>query len=606
MEPIAISKRTVGVNFRDDGRAEIRLWAPLAEQVAILSGETTIALEKEDPGYWITVTDRLHEGSRYRIRIDDRNPFPDPTSLSQPDGVHGPSEAVDLTGFQWQQNGWTNLPLEDYIIYELHTGTFTSEGTFASLEEKLDHLKELGVTAIELMPVAQFPGSRNWGYDGVYPFAVQNSYGGPHGLQHLVDACHQKGLAVILDVVYNHLGPEGNYFGELGPFFTRKYHTPWGSAVNFDDRWCDGVRRMVVENALMWCRDFHIDALRIDAAHAIRDFSAVHILKELRLRLDELMQKTGKKYYLIVEQDLNDTRYIDPLHNGGYGMDAQWIDEFHHALRVTTGQAQTGYYEDFNGIEDLARAYRDAYVYTGQWSPHRKRFFGTTTENCAGKQFVVFSQNHDHIGNRMLGERTGRLLSFEMQKLVAAAVLLSPYLPLLFMGEEWGETQPFLYFVSHSDEALAEAVRTGRKKEFAAFHTEGEPPDPMADDTFHQSRLHWHLMTDEKHDAMLAFYKALIQLRKRERALRTLNRKALAVDVNSENQVLVLHRWTADSKVICLLNFSTEQRLHSLDRTSEWQALLCSAGSEWGGPGCIQSSGHGITLQPQSVSVFKR
>lgn len=298
---------------------------------------------------------------------------PDPASLAQPDGVHGTSQAINIKNFEWTDSQWKNIPLEEYILYEIHTGTFTPQGTFESIEKKLDYLKDLGVNAIEIMPVAQFPGNRNWGYDGVFPFAVQNSYGGANALQQLVNTCHQKSIAVVLDVVYNHLGPEGNYLPQFAPYFTDKYKTPWGSAINFDDAWCDGVRHYFIENALMWFRDFHIDALRLDAVHAIKDFSPVHILQEIRDYVNELEKVTGRNYYLIVESDLNDPRYINPLEECGYGMNAQWIDEFHHALRVTAGGEPTGYYSDFKPVQHLAKAYKDAYVYDGQFSPHRKK-----------------------------------------------------------------------------------------------------------------------------------------------------------------------------------------------------------------------------------------
>ncbi len=603
MQQIDVTKRTIGINFRE-GKAEINVWAPLAKEVTVVTDKAKVPLQKASFGYWQTTTGEIKEGSLYKIKVDDKQPFPDPTSLSQPEGVHGGSEALNIAAFNWSQTAWNNVPLEEYIIYEVHTGTFTNEGTFASLEEKLDHLKGLGVNAVEIMPVAQFPGNRNWGYDGVFPYAVQNSYGGPRGLQHLVDACHQKGLAVILDVVYNHLGPEGNYLGEYGPFFTNKYNTPWGAAINFDDAWCDGVRRFVVENALMWFRDFRIDALRLDAVHAIKDFSAVHILKEIRLRLDELMQQSGRKHYLIVELDLNDTRFIDPVEKGSYGMDAQWIDEFHHALRVATGQEKTGYYSDFNGIEDLAKAYRDAYVYDGQWSPHRSKFFGVKAENNPGRQFIVFSQNHDQVGNRMLGERTSELVSFETQKLAAGAVILSPYLPMLFMGEEWSEPHPFQYFVSHTDPDLAEAVRKGRKAEFAAFHAQGEAPDPMAESTFNNSKLQWHLIEEGQHKTMLNYYKALLQLRKSHPALKNLDRKSLSVDANADNQTLVLHRWNGNNKVVCLMNFSEEPAIINLDKASEWQVLLNSSDSIWSGPGMASIENNTVRMQPQSLVVL--
>lgn len=604
MQPIEVTKRTIGVNFSENGKATVTVWSPKATKVAIVTGNEALLLTPTDYGYWSLSTDKLQEGTRYKIKIDDKEAFPDPASLSQPDGVHGESEAFNANAFPWSQTAWNNLPLEDYVLYELHTGTFSDDGTFSGIESKLDYLKSLGITAIEIMPVAQFPGSRNWGYDGVFPFAVQNSYGGARGLQQLVDACHQKGLAVILDVVYNHLGPEGNYLGEFGPYFTPKYNTPWGNAINFDDQWSDGVRRFFIENALMWFRDFRIDALRLDAVHAIKDFSPVHILKEIKLQVDELMRITGRKHYLIVELDLNDARFIDPVDKGGFGMDAQWIDEFHHALRVTTGNGQTGYYADFTGLEHLAKAYRDAYVYDGQWSPHRAKLFGVKAEEAEGRQFIVFSQNHDQVGNRMLGERTSELVSFDQQKVMAAAVALSPYLPMLFMGEEWSEPHRFQYFVSHGDEALCTAVRNGRKEEFAAFHLDGEAPDPVAEDTFNQSKLQWQLTESGRHAQMLSFYKTLLLLRKQHPALKNLNRTNLSVNPLTDSNTLVLLRWHEGYYALCFLNFSAQPQKLKLMKAAEWKVALDSAAQQWGGSGGSLREENTVTLQPESVLVL--
>jgi maltooligosyltrehalose trehalohydrolase len=510
--------------------------------------------------------------------------------------------------FPWTDQQWKNPGLQEYIIYELHTGTFSERGDFAGIAEKIPYLKDLGINAIEIMPVAQFPGTRNWGYDGVFPFAVQHSYGGARELQHLVDLCHREGMAVILDVVYNHLGPEGNYLGAFGPYITSKYHTPWGGAINFDDAWCDGVRDYFIENALMWFRDFHIDALRMDAVHAIRDFSPVHILQEIRMHVDQLMEQSGRTHYLIVELDLNDTRYIDPVQKGGYGMDAQWIDEFHHALRVTAGGERTGYYSDFSGIGHLAKSYRDAYVYDGQFSEHRKKCFGVPAKENEGKQFVVFSQNHDQVGNRMLGERTSVLHSFEMQKLLAAAVLFSPFLPMLFMGEEWGGTHPFLYFVSHTDPELAEAVRKGRKEEFAAFHLQGETPDPVSENTFLQSKLQWELKEQGHHRIMLDYYKQLIRMRKEEPALRSVDRKKLKVHHDEMNKVLVLQRGEGKDSLTCFLNFSKNTRGAGVPEGS-WTKILDSAAHEWKGPASSAEhlrGGTRIILHPESVVTYKK
>lgn len=609
MQPIDVLKRTIGVTFSEEGAA-IRVWSPLAEKVEIEVKDTVekkaerILLEQQAYGYWCATTDTIKEGTRYRIKKDEQQAFPDPASLSQPDGVHGDSEAVNLSTFQWSKNEWSNIPLEEYIIYELHTGTFTGEGTFAAVEEKLDYVKELGITAIEIMPVAQFPGDRNWGYDGVFPFAVQAGYGGPKSLQRLVDAAHQKGLAVILDVVYNHLGPEGAYLGAFGPYFTGKYKTPWGNAVNFDDAWCDGVRDYFIENALMWFRDFRIDALRLDAVHAIKDFSPTHILKEIRLRVDELMRLTGRTHYLMVELDLNDTKFIEPVDQGGYGMDAQWIDEFHHALRMTTGNEPTGYYSDFNGIGHLAKAYKDAYVYDGQWSPHRNKAFGVKATRAENKNFIVFSQNHDQVGNRMLGERTSSLVSFGLQKTMAAAVVLSPYLPLLFMGEEWSEPHPFQYFVSHGDEALCEAVRKGRKEEFAAFHSQGEAPDPVAKETFNGSKLQWHLTEEGRHKQMLDYYKALLRLRKTHPSLQQRNRETMEVKLLNGQNVLELFYHDEDRWAVCFFNFSKTAVPVKLIRADEWVLALDSTAPQWGGAGETRFTHEGFALEPESVVVL--
>ncbi len=610
MKQIDVSKRSLGVHFNTQGQATARVWAPLAEKVALslTSTGTSLAMQKEELGYWTLTTDQLKPGDGYMIELNGDTKRPDPASLAQHEGVHGPSKAIDTKTFTWTDEQWNNLALKDYIIYELHTGTFTGQGTFASLEEKLEHLKELGVTAIEIMPVAQFPGSRNWGYDGVYPYAVQDSYGGAEGLAHLVDTCHKKGIAVILDVVYNHMGPEGNYLNDYGPYFTDKYNTPWGKAINFDDAWCDGVRRFFIENVLMWFRDFHIDALRMDAVHAIKDFSPKHILQEIKEHVDQLMDETGRRHYLIVELDLNDVRFINPIEEGGFGMDAQWVDEFHHALRVAAGGDRSGYYSDFEGIGHLAKAYKDAYVYDGQYSPHRNKFFGSKAEHNPAKQFIVFSQNHDQVGNRMLGERTSQLHSFDMQKLLAAAVITSPYLPMLWMGEEWSEPHPFLYFISHTDPDLVEAVRKGRKAEFAAFHAEGEAPDPQSEDTFNQSKVQWELLNQEPHSTMFRWYKTLIALRRQLPALRNLKRDQLEVQHDEKSQTLLLHRWHREQHVLCFMNFSKQtQQLQLPDTAREWQKLLDSSDTEWQGKGGAPDPAQGgttLTLQPESFILY--
>jgi len=599
-----------GLRINGKGLAEFTVWAPKAKfaEINIPEKNLRLPLTQDDFGHWTIQTNQLKEGDRYQVVLDKQTERPDPASLSQPEGVHGVSEAIDLSSFKWTDQNWKTPALDDYIIYELHTGTFSPEGTFAGIEKKLDHLIDLGITAIEIMPVAQFPGTRNWGYDGVGPYAVQNSYGGAHGLQQLVDTCHSRGIAVILDVVYNHIGPEGNYLNDFGYYFTSKYSTPWGDALNFDDAHCDAVRTYFIQNTLMWFKDFHIDALRLDAVHAIKDLSPVHLLRQLKIETDRLSAQTSRQHYLIAEVDLNDPKFINPLEKQGFGMDAQWIDEFHHALRTTAGEPATGYYSDFKGITHLAKSYQDAYVYDGQYSPHRKKFFGLKAEDNPGNQFIVFSQNHDQTGNRMLGERTSQIHNFEMQKLLAGAVLTAPYIPMLFMGEEWSETNPFLYFVSHTDPQLAEAVRKGRKAEFADFHAEGEAPDPMSTDTFENSRLQWNLLNEAAHHTMFRYYKALIELRKHHPVLKRLDRGNLQVKFHEEQNTLAIHRWQDDKHLVCLMNFSGISRLISLPQLEKsWKTLLFSGDKQWNGQAEIPESfatKAEVSLPAQSILII--
>ncbi|WP_316776484.1 malto-oligosyltrehalose trehalohydrolase [Pedobacter antarcticus] len=606
-----IRTRTTGINFINNKTTTINIWAPQAEKIEVQCGKFTISLNKDDFGNWTGFTDLIKAGDLYWVIIDGHKRIPDPASLGQPEGVHGPSSAIDLH-YEWTDDSWQNPSLRDYIFYELHTGTYTADGNFQGIINQLDYLVELGITAIEIMPVAAFPGERNWGYDGVFPYAVQWSYGGAAGLQQLVDKCHQKGLAVVLDVVYNHLGPEGNYLTEFGPYFTDKYKTPWGAAVNYDDRYSDGVRKFVIENVLMWFRDFHVDALRLDAVHAIKDFSAIHILQDIRRETDRLIKQTGRMHYLIAESDLNDPRYISGLSENGLGMHAQWTDEFHHALRVSAGEPKTGYYSDFMGIEHLAKAYRDAYVYTGMYSSERARKFGRETTGHPGSQFIVFSQNHDQTGNRMLGSRSGTLYSYEMQKLLAGAVMLSPFLPMLFMGEEYGETNPFLYFVSHTDSELVENVRSGRKQEFAAMHLEGEAPDPQDPVTMQQSRLNWSLLKEKHHQVMLLFYQAIIALHKRHAQIHSDEKELTRCTALKELNCLLLERSTTGSSelIFCLMNFSVEIQQISIPVNIKLAGVIFNSAAQiWGGPGDLsaarQPEHQQISIQPESFIVYQ-
>ena len=496
-----------------DGHTEFVVWAPHCRQVDIeivAPERQRFALTPGERNYF-TGSAPVGPGARYFVIPDGGPPRPDPASRWQPDGVHGAS-AVNDGSFEWQDGAWRGIPLRDYVIYELHIGTFSAAGTFDGALPHLDELKELGVSAIEIMPVAQFPGAHNWGYDGVQLFAVQNTYGGPDGLKRLVDACHARGLAVVLDVVYNHVGPEGNYLDEFGPYFTTRYKTPWGPAVNVDVAHSDEVRRFFIDNALEWITDYHVDALRLDAVHGILDTSAHPFLAELSEAVQQRAAQLGRQVHLIAESDLNDVRMISPLCNGGMGMHAQWTDDFHHALHALLAREDHGYYGDFGSVAHLAESLRRGYVYRGQFSRFRLRRHGSDPRGARDEQFVVCLQNHDQIGNRMNGDRIAVLTDFERQKVGAAVLLLSPFIPLLFQGEEYAETQPFPYFIDHSDRRLVRAVIEGRRAEFASFAWQGDPPDPSSQSTFQSACM--RRPAGEQHTAMRDFYRQLLDLRR--------------------------------------------------------------------------------------------
>jgi maltooligosyltrehalose trehalohydrolase len=614
----------LGATYLGEGRCRFLLWAPSAETVEvriIAPHERTAVLGKKSHGYHHLLMEDIDPSSRYVYRLhgpatpsrpDNPTERPDPASRFQPQGVHGPSQVVPAD-FSWQDRSWCGLPLSDYILYELHVGTFSAEGTFDAVVAYLDDLKQLGITAIELMPVAQFPGSRNWGYDGTFPFAAQNSYGGPVGLKNLVNACHLEGLAVVLDVVYNHLGPEGNYLRDFGPYFTDFYRTPWGDAVNFDGPFSREVRHFFIENALFWVTECHIDALRIDAVHAIADFSARPFLEELALAIHHRAEQLNRHIYCIAESALNDTRLIRPRELGGFNLDAQWNDDFHHALHALLTTERCGYYQDFGELEDLAKSWRVGFVYSGEYSTYRRRPHGNSSRNIPARQLIVFSQNHDQVGNRMLGERLSRLVSFEQLKLAAGLVLLSPFIPLLFMGEEYGETAPFQYFVSHSDPQLIDAVRQGRRKEFAAFGWRQEPPDPQNEAVFLQAKLEHSLRKEDRHRDLLAFYGELIRLRKEIPALATLSKKTMEVIDERRQKTLFIHRWSEQDEAGLIFYFGDATGPAEIPLPAgHWQKRLDSAEQRWQGPASavpveIDSGGSvSLTLSSSTVLLFVR
>jgi len=585
-----ILKSHFGATYLGNSRCQFLVWAPFVQKVdvhIVSPKERIVPLEKHAQGYHQAIVDGVESGSLYFYLLDGQKEHPDPASRYQPQGVHGPSQVVDSC-FPWEDSHWSGLPLQEFIIYELHVGTFTQEGTFDAIIPYLDELKDLGITAMDLMPVAQFPGNRNWGYDGVYPFAVQNSYGGPEGLKRLVNACHQKEIAVILDVVYNHFGPEGNHVGEFGPYFTERYKTPWGVALNFDGPCSDEVRRFFIENAIYWLTEFHIDALRLDALHAILDISSYPFLEELAVSFQDQAERLKRKAYLIGESAANDARLIRPRERGGYGLDAQWNDDFHHALHVLLTGEQTGYYQDFGQLQHLVKAFQEGFVYSGEYSAYHQRRHGVSSKDVLAYRFVVFAQNHDQVGNRMNGERLSQLISFEALKLAAGVVLLSPFIPLLFMGEEYGEIAPFPYFVSHSEPQLAEAVLKGRQEEFAKFQWQGKLPDPQDEATFLDSKLNHNLRGEGRHRVLLEFYKELIRLRKETPALASLSKDTLEVEGFEDTKLIFIRRWSENDEVIMVFNFNQDQISVTLPfPAARWHKGIDSTEERWQGTGSV-------------------
>jgi maltooligosyltrehalose trehalohydrolase len=598
----------VGASLDANGIARFCVWAPRATKMElnVLSpAPRIIPMKCGESGYFEVSCDDLPAGSLYMYRIDGQVDRPDPASRRQPQGVHGPSELVEIASSGAVP--WRGLELADYIVYELHVGTFTPDGTIDAVADRLDRLQELGVTAIELMPVAEFPGERNWGYDGVYPYAVHRAYGTPQSLRRLSSECHKRGMALVLDVVYNHLGPEGNYLRDFGPYFTDRYRTPWGDAINFEGAGSDHVRRLFIDNALYWIEACGVDALRLDAVHAIYDRSAYPFLQELAETVHAKGRELVRRVYLIAESDLNDARLLLPSHGGGYGLDAQWSDDFHHSLHTLLTGERIAYYEDFGEVEQLAKAYRDGWVYAGQYSRYRRRRFGNSPARLDGRHFVVCAQNHDQVGNRMQGERIGHLVDFEAKKLAAAAVLLSPFLPLLFMGEEYDDPSPFLYFVDHSDSDLVEAVRQGRRAEFADFVHIGDPPDPSSLETFERCKLREDLCNEGVHRQMWSYYQELIRIRKWHPALRAPSKCRTEVICAPEQSAIIIRRSQPEEQAAVLLHFGTTlDALPVCLPRGEWTKILDSSDERWGGPGSRTPTQFRTDGQRSSLDVASR
>ncbi len=571
---------------------ERRVWAPRATNVElVLEGERRGMLRGLG-GWWRGAWDDLQHGVDYRFALDGGAPLPDPRADQLPAGVHGPARVVDHAAFAWQNDAWVVPDLRDAVIYELHIGTFSPAGTFDGAIDRLDHLVELGVTHVEVMPINSFPGARGWGYDGVGLFAPQESYGGPDGFKRFVDAAHGRGLGVLLDVVYNHLGPDGNYLPQFGPYLTDHHRTPWGDAVNLGDAGSHEVRRFTCDNALMWLRDYRVDGLRIDAVHALVDLSAIHLLEQLGTEVDALGNRLGRPLVLIAESDSNDPRLLRPPASGGYGLDATWADEIHHAIHVALTGERDGYYADFTGVADLVKALRSIFVYDGRFSRARQHNHGRPADGLEPHRFVAFSQNHDQVGNRARGERLAHLVDTDALRVAAALVLAGPFVPLLFQGEEWGASTPFLYFTDHQDENLATAVRDGRRREFEAFGWKPEDvPDPQSLETFEASRLRWAELEQPAHRDLLAWYRQLIAARRALPGLRDGRRPIVHWEAGSA--AFLVER----TGVTIAVNLGREAARLSPTR-GETEILLASA------PGSTVQEPGSVTLPPMSVAIL--
>ena len=572
------------------------VWAPSVERVALQWRDKILPMEGPNRrGWWRLEVPEAECGDTYAFLLDDDStPYPDPRSLRQPESVHGVSQLYDHSAFQWHDQHWRGAPKVGSVIYELHIGTFSEGGTFDSAIPKLSHLVELGVSHVEVMPVAAWAGTQGWGYDGVALFATHEAYGGPDGFKRFVDACHAHGLSVILDVVYNHFGPVGNYTIKYGPYLNADRKTPWGDAVNLDGEGSDEVRRFFIDNALMWLKDYHCDGLRFDAVHAFIDLSAVHFLEQLSIEVERLSATLAKEFYLIAESDLNDPQVVRSREANGYGMDSQWSDDFHHSLFTllfNPEEGETGYYGDFGALGDLHKALKQAYVYDGQYSRYRKRRHGRPADGLTAHHFVHFDQNHDQVGNRAKGERLEHLVGLHAAKVAMGLLLTAPYVPMLFMGEEWVTSSPFLYFADHDDEEMRKKVAEGRKREFAAFGFDDDVPNPEDQDTYERSKLNWEEQSEGKHAEMMAWVKSLIKLRRSTIALNDGDMHRILVSTDDERRTLVMEREEAR----ILINLGSESCSFGLLQ-GETLKLISRDG--------IQVASGSLELHPMTLAVL--
>jgi maltooligosyltrehalose trehalohydrolase len=574
---------------------EFKVWAPRPQRVAVQVGDSVYEMNGPDEcGWWSVQVETAKPGDDYGFLLDDDpKPYPDPRSQWQPHGVHGLSRIYDQQSFAWNDTRWQGPPLTGAVIYEMHVGTFTAEGTFDSAIARLDHLAELGVTHLEIMPVAAFAGDRGWGYDGVALFAVTENYGGPDALKRFVDACHSKGLAVVLDVVYNHFGPVGNYTGKFGDYVTARHCTPWGDAINFEGSGSDQVRRFFCDNALMWLCDFHIDGLRLDAVHEFVDRSAVHFMEQLSAEVDVASATHNRRMVLIAESDLNDPRIVRSREAGGYGMDAQWSDDFHHALfTVLHADQGKGYYDDFGSFDKLVKSLTQVFVYDGQYSKYRGRHHGRPIAGLSAHHFIGFIQNHDQVGNRATGERLEHIIGIDRAKVAAGLVFTAPFVPMIFQGEEYAASTPFQYFADHEDPEMAKAVSAGRKNEFAAFGwDETVIPDPEDPETFHRSKLNWDEPHQERHGEMLDWFKQMIHLRRSSTPLNDGELGHTRVRYDAQKSWLAMER----GHVLVLANLGPEWV--ELEVPRQYRLVACSRPD-------VQPSGDKITLPADTFALL--
>lgn len=566
------------------------VWAPAQERVRIQVDGAVHTMAPGAGGWWTADV----SGTDYAFLLGDTDKaLPDPRSAWQPNGVHNPSRVYDHGAFSWTDQSWTGRALPGSVVYELHIGTFTPEGTFDAAIGKLDHLVELGITLVEVLPVNSFDGTDGWGYDGVLWGAVHEPYGGPDGFKRLVDACHERGLGMVLDVVYNHLGPSGAYLGDFGPYFAGQ--NDWGPGLNLDGPNSDEVRRYVIDNALAWFRDFHVDALRLDAVHALVDRRAIHVLEQLAIEVEALSAALGRPLTLIAESDLNDPKLVTAREAGGYGLAAQWSDDLHHSLHVALSGETGGYYKDFAAPGALARTLRNVFFHTGTWSSFRERSHGrpVDTHRVPGHRFLAYLQNHDQIGNRATGDRLSATVSPGLLACGAAIVFCSPYTPMIFMGEEWAASTPWQFFASFPDPVLAEAVRTGRRREFGRHGWgEAEVPDPMDKATVQRSRLNWSEPTEPGHRDVLDLYRSLIALRRTRPELANPEVDSLAVHHAPDDSWIALHR--GNLRLLC--NLGAEPATVSLDRDAGTVLL------SWGD---VTTSGSEVHLAAESFILLE-